>query len=231
MAAGRYTFTLGNPALASSPGCVGSATPTSVITINIWPKPSTLITPPVDTTCQGVAKTYTVTIGNAYYEPTATAISWDFAFYNEVGQGTSPAYVNGFGVSTIGTGNGSVTYNTAAISLPGTYVFRSLDIYNYDHGCLFNGTQTDKQTQDTFKLIVKQRPRLTIVSAPTEVCFNTGAMISYTVDSVAPGQAWSFIYTASPVTPSGAVTISGIGPVALDTFITNPFTTAGAGTM
>jgi gliding motility-associated-like protein len=231
LAAGRYTFTLGNPALASSPGCVGSATPTSVITINIWPKPSTLITPPVDTTCQGVAKTYTVTIGNAYYEPTATAISWDFAFYNEVGQGTSPSYVNGFGVSTIGSGNGSVTYNTAAINAPGTYIFRSIDMNSYTHGCLWNLAQTDKATQDTFKLIVKQRPRLTIVSAPTEVCFNTGAMISYTVDSVAPGQAWSFIYTASPVTPSGAVTISGIGPVALDTFITNPFTTAGAGTI
>ncbi|NUM31101.1 MAG: hypothetical protein HUU47_02105, partial [Bacteroidetes bacterium] len=224
MAAGRYTFYLANPTLASSPSCVGTIGPNSSIVINVYPKPTLVITPAVDSTCQGVSKPYTVTIGNAYYEPSASAVSWTSTYTSTVGAGTPPSLANGVGIAYNGTGNFTQTYNTAAINLPGTYSFMINNLSNSTHSCSYT-------TSDTFKLIVKQRPRLVILSSPSEVCFNTGALITYKVDSVAAGQAWSFTYTASPTSPSGPVTINGVGPVASATFTTNPFTPAGTGTI
>ena len=242
LAAGRYTFTLGNPTLASSPSCVGTAAPNSVITVNVYPRPTMTITPLVDTTCQDVQKSYTVAIGNNYFEPTFTAVLTDYLYSNTTGAGTAPSYANTTStISPTVTGNNSTTYNTAAIGTPGRYYFKIYDVFNSTHNCYYDTSNYPNpngvgayitEALDSFVLIVKQRPRLSVVStAPTEVCFNTGAVVTYTVDSVAAGQAWSFTYTASPVTPSGAATISGVGPVTNATFTTSPFTTAGAGTI
>lgn len=221
--AGRYIFTLANPSLTTSPlNCVGSTT-SGTITINIFPKPTLSITPAVDSTCQGIAKTYTVQVGNAYYEPATSTVAWSASYTNQVGAGSAPSLPNGTSTIT-GSGNTTTTYNTAAISAPGTYTFTINNLNNTTNTCNYNTTAS-------FKLVVKQRPRLVIVAKPNQVCFNTGAVVTYNVDSVAAGQAWSFTYTAANTTPSGPVTVSGVGPVTNATFTTNPFTTTGAGSI
>jgi gliding motility-associated-like protein len=225
---GRYIFTLNNPVLNVSPlFCAGTTGPINKITINVYPKPTVSITPAVDSACQYIAKQYTVTIGNAFYEPSSSNVNWTYTYDNETGAGAAPTNPNGTNLSKSGSGNGSVTYNTAAISLAGIYEFRVNSLNNTSHTCNY------PNTKDTFRLVIKQRPRLfvEVAQSDSEVCFMSPAKVTYRVDSVAVGQAWQFTYNAIHTTPGGTKTISGVGPVALDTFMTNPFSTTGAGTI
>jgi hypothetical protein len=222
--AGRYIYTLNNPSLTVSPlNCVGSTTSPSQIVINVYPKPTLLVTPAIDSTCQGVSRQYTVAVGNAYYEPNSGPINWRIRYSNEVGAGSAPSNANGSGVIT-GTGNLTKVYNSASINIAGVYEFRVDSLSNTTNTCKYD-------TKDTFRLIVKQRPSLKIVAHDSEVCFRHRATVNYRVDSVAVGQEWSFTYNAINTSPGGTKTITGVGPTTTGVFVTDSFTTSGAGTI
>jgi len=193
---GQYQIVLDSIYKDTNPHCLGILDNPDTLIINVYPKPMVTLTPSNDVVCEGITTTFNIDVSNTHWFG-GDSVNWRLDFLDGTGSTLGASPLTGYGDT-------NVTYTTSASLSVGTHTLVLTSITNLDDTCT-------RFLNDTFTLTVNFLPQLTILDVMDPICDGDSLRVSFRVDSMNPGDSWSFQYTVVPESSSAIpATISGV---------------------